>query len=85
VLNPFVGRGHRLDLCSSESLVVDVRLEGSSEFALVRSFNPEGASVVLDLDTNSPVSATMRQQIPRLKGSGNLTCLRIQPHLQWPC
>jgi hypothetical protein len=61
VLNPFVRRSVRLNLCGSKSLVVDVRLQGSGEAAFVRSLDPEGASVVLDLDTNAPVSTMMRQ------------------------
>lgn len=59
VLNPHIGRGLRLNLCGSESLVVDVRLQGSGEFALVSSLDPEGASVVLNLDTNAPVSTVV--------------------------
>ena len=59
MLNPLIGRSHRLDLCSSERFVVDVRLQGSGEFAFVGSFDPEGASVVLDLDTDTPVSAVV--------------------------
>ena len=59
VLNPLVGRGLRLNLCGSKGLVVDVRLQGSGEFALVGSLDPKGASVVLHLDTNAPVSAVI--------------------------
>jgi hypothetical protein len=79
VLNPLVGRGVGLHLCGSESLVVDVRLQGSGEAAFVRSLDPEGTSVVLDLDTNAPVSTMMRQWIYLDNRPGDLTCLRIQP------
>lgn len=59
MLDPLVGRSLRLDLCGSESLVGDVGLQGSREFALVGSFDPEGAGVLLDLDTDAPVSAVV--------------------------
>lgn len=56
MLDPLVGGSLRLDLRGSKSLVGDVRFQGSGEFALVGSLDPEGASVLLDLDANAPVS-----------------------------
>lgn len=61
MLNPCVGRSLRLDLCGSEGLVGDVGLQRSGEFALVGSLDPEGASVLLDLDANAPVSPALCQ------------------------
>lgn len=83
VLDPLVGRGLRLHLCRSECLVGDVRLQRCGEFAFVGSLDPERASVLLNLNTNAPVSTMMRQQSVYCCKISNLTYSRIQLRWLW--
>lgn len=59
MLDPLARRRLGWDLNTGKRFFGDVGLERSREAAIVRSFDPERASVVLGFNSNAPVSTAI--------------------------
>ena len=59
MLDPLAGGGFGWNFNTGECFFGDVGLERSYEATIVRSFDPERASVVLDFNSNAPISTAI--------------------------